>query len=651
MLMPGFVNIGAWVGPRTMVDTWATVGSCAQIGADVHLAGGVGIGGVLEPPQAQPVIVEDGAFIGSRCIVTEGVRIGAEAVLAANVVADAQRAGDRRDRHEAGRVPRRGSGAGGRRPRDAPEGVPGGDVPARLRADHRLPRGGARPAAVAERRAARVRDRDLMVPDAHESLSRAALFRLLGGGAVVLAGAYRVADAWPSTQARILPAPEHSVHRYVSRPDLRPPVVRAARLGPVASGLLFLGPFHAREQNGALIVDDSGEPVWFRRTGANAVTTLRVAVYRGEPVLTWWEGATRQGLGEGVFVVADQTYREIARFPAAAGRPSDLHELILTPRGTALVSSYETVPMDLRSIGGPMKGQAVSGVVQELELPTGGSSSNGTASTTSTSRKLTRPSRRGRIDYFHLNSIDLTPDGNLLVSARNTWAVYKIDHGSGAVRWRLGGKQSSFAMAPGTRFAWQHDARWHSPGEVSLFDNGAAPKVHSQSRALRIALDTRRMRASLVRAYTHSSGALGVALGSMQRQANGNWLVSWGTAPYFTELGPHGDVRLDGSFPEERWTCRTLRFPWVGRPADDPTAVVRATTGSSYLHVSWNGATEVASWALHAGKSAGGLARVATVPKRGFETALQLPPSARYAAAVALDRRGQKLGQSAAIRV
>ena len=85
ILMPSYVNIGAWVGPRTMVDTWATVGSCAQIGADVHLAGGVGIGGVLEPVQARPVIVEDGAFLGSRCIVTEGVVIGEEAVLAPNV--------------------------------------------------------------------------------------------------------------------------------------------------------------------------------------------------------------------------------------------------------------------------------------------------------------------------------------------------------------------------------------------------------------------------------------------------------------------------------------------------------------------------------------------------------------------------------------
>lgn len=86
ILMPSYVNLGAYVGARTMVDTWATVGSCAQIGADVHLSGGVGIGGVLEPLQAAPVVVEDGAFVGSRCIVVEGVHVGKEAVLGANVV-------------------------------------------------------------------------------------------------------------------------------------------------------------------------------------------------------------------------------------------------------------------------------------------------------------------------------------------------------------------------------------------------------------------------------------------------------------------------------------------------------------------------------------------------------------------------------------
>ena len=85
VMMPSYVNIGAWVGPRTMIDTWVTVGSCAQIGADVHLSGGVGVGGVLEPVQARPVIVEDGAFVGSRCILTEGVVVGEQAVLAPNI--------------------------------------------------------------------------------------------------------------------------------------------------------------------------------------------------------------------------------------------------------------------------------------------------------------------------------------------------------------------------------------------------------------------------------------------------------------------------------------------------------------------------------------------------------------------------------------
>ncbi len=86
VVMPGYVNIGAWVGSGTMVDTWATVGSCAQVGRNVHLSGGVGLGGVLEPPSASPVIVEDGAFVGSRCVVVEGVVVEEEAVLGAGVV-------------------------------------------------------------------------------------------------------------------------------------------------------------------------------------------------------------------------------------------------------------------------------------------------------------------------------------------------------------------------------------------------------------------------------------------------------------------------------------------------------------------------------------------------------------------------------------
>ena len=127
IVMPGFVNIGAYVGAGTMVDTWATVGSCAQIGAGVHLSGGVGIGGVLEPTNARPVIVEDGAFIGSRCIVTEGALVEEGAVLAANVSITASTpiidlTGEERVEYR-GRVPARSVVVPGTRPKEFPGGT------------------------------------------------------------------------------------------------------------------------------------------------------------------------------------------------------------------------------------------------------------------------------------------------------------------------------------------------------------------------------------------------------------------------------------------------------------------------------------------------------------------------------------------------
>ena len=159
VLMPSYVNIGAWVGPNTMVDTWATVGSGAQIGAGVHLAGGVGIGGVLEPPGSRPVIVEDGAFIGSRCIVVEGVRIGREAVLAPNVTLTASVpiidvTGPEPVEHR-GYVPPRSIVVPGTRPKE----FPAGHLPPRVRADHRPAPRVDRPEDVAERRPARARHR------------------------------------------------------------------------------------------------------------------------------------------------------------------------------------------------------------------------------------------------------------------------------------------------------------------------------------------------------------------------------------------------------------------------------------------------------------------------------------------------------------
>jgi 2,3,4,5-tetrahydropyridine-2,6-dicarboxylate N-succinyltransferase len=127
VLMPGYVNIGAYVGAETMVDTWATVGSCAQIGRGVHLSGGVGIGGVLEPPSANPVIIEDGAFIGSRCIVVEGVVVEEEAVLGANVVLTASTpvidVTGEYPRTMRGRVPARSVVIPGTQPKEFPAGA------------------------------------------------------------------------------------------------------------------------------------------------------------------------------------------------------------------------------------------------------------------------------------------------------------------------------------------------------------------------------------------------------------------------------------------------------------------------------------------------------------------------------------------------
>ena len=348
-------------------------------------------------------------------------------------------------------------------------------------------------------------------------------------------------------------------------------------------------------------------------------------------------------------MIADDHYRVIARLAAGNGLPSDLHEFLLTPSGTALVTAWEIVRLDLRSFGGPADGKVVGGVVQELELPSGNvlfewHSLDHVSLDESHSGFQ---SQYGYFDYFHVNSIAPTEDGNLLVSARNTWTIYKIDRGSGEVIWRLGGKKSDFRMGPGTLFAWQHDARPHGEVLVSLFDDGAAPKVQPQSRGLVLALDTTRMRATLQRAYPHSPPVLAFALGNMQLQANGNVLVGYGTAPSITEFSADGKVLLDLRLPPKGENYRALRFPWVGRPTDQP----RLARYSTQLYASWNGATEVASWQLKTGRTPDSLSVAQSTRRSGFETALAIPAQAHYAAAVALDQTGKPLGSSATIRI
>ena len=315
--------------------------------------------------------------------------------------------------------------------------------------------------------------------------------------------------------------------------------------GEVAPGYLFITPLSGPGQRGVQMLDNTGEVVWFHPTYPQTALNFRAALYKGAPVLTWWEGTSQNGLGEGVCIVVDQSYREIARFEAGAHSPADLHEFLITPQNTALVTSTEVRTLDLTSIGGRSSWPVVGSVIQELEIPT--------ARVLFEWRSLAHvpvgESHQGigpQYDYFHANSIDRDADGNLLVSSRNTWTVYKIDKGTGEVIWRLGGKKTDFTMGPGTLFAWQHDARHHGDGDlISVFDDEASPRAESQSRGIFISLDTTRMQATLTREYKHDPPLLATHTGSVQVLPNGDVLVGWGSEPYFTEYAYDGTVRLD----------------------------------------------------------------------------------------------------------
>ena len=220
-----------------------------------------------------------------------------------------------------------------------------------------------------------------------------------------------------------------------------------------------------------MILNDGGQVVWFRPlqgTHGRAMN-LQVQTYRGRPVLTWGEIPSD-------YVIFDSSYREIKRFRAGNGYNGDHHEFLIGPQDTALITIYNAVPWDLSSVGGPKDGVAWQGIVQELDIETGEVLFEWRSlEHVGIDETYVTPSEdhyRG-IDYFHINSVDVDHDDNLLVSARETSAVYKIDRMSGEVIWRLGGKKSDFEMGPGARFAYQHDARRQPDGTITIFDNGA----------------------------------------------------------------------------------------------------------------------------------------------------------------------------------
>jgi Arylsulfotransferase (ASST) len=442
------------------------------------------------------------------------------------------------------------------------------------------------------------------------------------------------------------PRSPNDVRHFHSRPDLRPARLTILRAAGTSDDYLFLAPSSGPGQRGALILDGKGDVVWFRPTTPLTTMNFRTALYKGKPVLTWWEGRAERGLGRGAHVVMDSSYRVIARLPAR-GRRFDLHEFVLTQRGTALVTSHEITLANLSSVGGPSRAKVIGSVVQELAIPSGRVLFEWRSLDHVAIEESYATYTGHAYDYFHVNSVDVDADGNLLVSARNTWTVYKVHRKTGKVLWRLGGKRSAFRMGPGTAFAWQHDARHHEEGRlISIFDNSAEPPVAPKSRVLVIALDRRARYAKLVREYAHPRRLLAPFMGNAQLLRNENVVVGWGGLPYITEFGRDGGVRFDARLPAGGMNYRAFRLPWVGRPHEPPRLVSHKTSGRRRLHVSWNGATELVAWRLETGPSADELEAVLTRPKKGFETSLPVPPGGGFAAAVALDAHGRVLGRS-----
>jgi hypothetical protein len=458
------------------------------------------------------------------------------------------------------------------------------------------------------------------------------------------------------------PHPRYYQH-FLSRPDLQPPTVTVTARSPGATpGELFLAPYSGPGQYGPMILDESGALVWFKPLyprGTRAAD-FRVQSFEGNPVLTWWQDPLVSGSSSDAgIVIADTAYREIAIVRAGNGYQPDLHDFQITPQGTALMTIYNGIDCNLESVGGPGDAAVADTMVQELDLKTGlvrfEWHSLDHVALADSYASAAHSSRVTPFDYFHINSVDVDLGGTLLVDARNTWAAYELDRRTGQVRWTLGGRHSSFKMEPGTQTAWQHDARRQPDGSITFFDNGATPAAHPQSRAIQIRLDERQMTATLARSDEHPTPLIAGSQGNTQALAGGDWMVGWGEVPDFSEFNAAGELLFDAHLPRPYESYRTYRLPWSGvAPGSPALAVVRSggAHGGRTLYASWNGASDIASWRVLAGRSPATLRPVLQAAKSGFETAIALPAgiSLHYLAVQALDASGALIGASPSVK-
>jgi hypothetical protein len=441
-------------------------------------------------------------------------------------------------------------------------------------------------------------------------------------------------------------------HSFRSQPTIHPPIVWLSGTNPDPGAGYIFADAQNTIQPGPMIIDPAGRLVWFMPMRHSAALNVEVQRYQGKSVLTFWAGyVVSPGIGVGTGMILDHSYQAIATVNAGNGYQTDLHEFQITPQGTALITAYAPVKADLRLLGGSRNGAVLDSIVQEVDIASGKvlwewhAYGHVRLAASYVGKPTSKP-----YDFFHINSVQQLPDGNLLVSARHTSSVYEIDKSTGRILWTLGGKHSSFRIGRGAGFAWQHDARMQPDGTITLFDNGAGNYVsETQSRALRIRLDFTSRRAAVVRAYAHTPPLLSENEGNAQVLPNGNMFVGWGNSPYFTEFRPGGRPLFSVRLNAPLLSYRAYRFGWWGQPTAPPSIAVSPTTAGATVYASWNGATTVAAWQVLAGADPTALVPVAQGQSTSFETALSAPNQGPYYAVQALSSGGRVLGTSAAV--
>ncbi|MEW6039296.1 MAG: arylsulfotransferase family protein [Pseudomonadota bacterium] len=468
------------------------------------------------------------------------------------------------------------------------------------------------------------------------------------------------------------------VWHFISEPYLEPQRVTINIIEPIANpGYAFMSPYATQGsttgQPGALIMDNLGNPIYFRPVSSPHPYAMdfRVQIYRGKPVLTWWEGEISLSADgfippgaptSGHFVIADRRYREIASVqPKGEGWVADFHEFLITPNNTFLFIAAKPVRADLSPYGGPSDGWVMDHSVQEIDPKTGRLVFFWDIMEhvpLSDSEQPVTTSADISWDAYHLNSISLFDNGDLLISARDTWAAYRVRRPTGEILWTLGGKKSDFTIASDARFYWQHHVEVRPDNRISMFDDGCCALLptgpepaEQESHGLLLAMDYEAKTATSVKQLYHTPNLSANSQGNMQALPDGHWFIGWGQQPYYSEFDAADNMIYDVQMPGTNNSYRVYRLDWEGRPWYRPSIAVRAGRDENVVYASWNGSTETAAWEVRAGKKRENLRVVKRVVRDGFETSTALPPNlGPYFQVVALGPGGRPLAKSRIVR-